>query len=84
VVLEISYSQDGKDLEKLAWQYIQLSNGDIKAVIGIDINDPPKASTVSLWRPKYTREEGEELDILDVEAEIAYQVHRVDYLAGES
>jgi hypothetical protein len=37
VVLEISYSRDGKDLKKLAWDYIQYSNGDIKVVIGIDI-----------------------------------------------
>ncbi|KAI1856350.1 uncharacterized protein JN550_013824 [Neoarthrinium moseri] len=72
VVVEISYSQDGKDLGKLAWQYIQLSNGDIKVVIGIDINDVSKSSTVSLWRAKYVREDDE--DVLDVEQEIAYQV----------
>jgi hypothetical protein len=74
VVLEVSYSQDGKDLDKLAWDYIQYSKGDIKAVIGLDINYGSKPSTVSLWRPKLVREEGEELDILDVEQEIEYQV----------
>jgi hypothetical protein len=74
VVLEVSYSQAGKDLEKLAWEYIQHSNGDIKAVIGIDINYGVNASTVSLWRPEYTREDGEEEDTLGVKAEIAYQV----------
>lgn len=72
VVVEISYSQDGKDLEKLAWEYIQHSNGDIKAVVGIDINYGVKPSTVSLWQPEYAQEEGEE--ILDVQTEIAYQV----------
>ncbi|KAH8655620.1 hypothetical protein BX600DRAFT_70857 [Xylariales sp. PMI_506] len=72
VVLEVSYSQDGKDLKKLAWDYIQCSDGDIKVVIGIDINYGSAASTVSLWRPKYIWEEGEEL--LDVEPEIDSQV----------
>ncbi|KAI1419244.1 hypothetical protein F5Y12DRAFT_778999 [Xylaria sp. FL1777] len=76
VVLEVSYSQDGKDLKKLAWDYIQYSNGDIKAVIGIDINYGSAPSTVSLWRPKLVREEGEELDILDVEQEIVYEPFR--------
>ncbi|KAH7303708.1 hypothetical protein B0I35DRAFT_155880 [Stachybotrys elegans] len=74
VVLEISYSQDGKDLGKLAWQYIQLSNGDIKVVIGIDVNDEPKPSTVSLWRADSICEHGEE--VLDVKQEIADQPFR--------
>ena len=72
VVLEVSYSQDGKDLEKLAWEYILYSNGDIKAVVGIDINYGMKPSTVSLWRPEYVQEGDER--ILDVQAEIAYEV----------
>ncbi|KFA81716.1 hypothetical protein S40288_10065 [Stachybotrys chartarum IBT 40288] len=77
VVIEISYSQEGKDLEKLAWDYIQHSNGDIKAVIGIDINHgPTKPSTVSLWRPEYTRENGDNVDTLGVRAEIEYEPFR--------
>jgi hypothetical protein len=72
VVVEVSYSQDGKDLGKLAWQYIQLSNGDIKAVIGIDVNEEPKPSTISLWRVNSIWEDGEE--ILDVKQVIADQV----------
>lgn len=73
VVLEVSYSQDGKDLERLAWEYIQGSNGDIKAVIGIDINYT-KDSTISLWRPSYIANDGEEMDILDVKTHIAAHV----------
>lgn len=73
VVLEVSYSQDGKNLKKLASDYILRSNGDIKAVIGVDINYG-KESTVSLWRPNYVQEEGEELDILEVRQDISYQV----------
>jgi len=60
VVLEVSYSQDGKILRKLASDYILRSNGDIKSVIGLDINYV-RASTVSLWRPNYIREDGEEV-----------------------
>ncbi|KDN70504.1 hypothetical protein CSUB01_07949 [Colletotrichum sublineola] len=77
VVLEVSYSQDGKNLKKLAWDYIQHSNGDIKAVIGLDINhDAKKPSTVSLWRPEYTRDKGEDIDTLGVRTEIAAQAFR--------
>lgn len=73
VVLEVSYSQDGKNLKKLASDYILRSNGGIKAIIGIDINCE-KESTVSLWRPNYVEEEGEDLKILEVRQEISYRV----------
>ncbi|KAK0655458.1 hypothetical protein B0T16DRAFT_397019 [Cercophora newfieldiana] len=75
VVLEVSYSQDGKNLKKLAYDYILRSNGDIRAVIGVDINDA-KESTVSLWRPNYVKEEDEELEILEVRQDISYQPFR--------
>ncbi|KAI9737250.1 MAG: hypothetical protein M1818_005783 [Claussenomyces sp. TS43310] len=77
VVLEISYSQDGKDLEKLAWDYIQYSNGDIKVVIGIDIKyGNTKEATLSVWRPRYVHEDGEEIDILEAEETIISQQFR--------
>lgn len=38
VVLEIAYLQDSKNLRKLASDYKLRSNGDIKAVISLDIN----------------------------------------------
>ncbi|KAK3938432.1 hypothetical protein QBC46DRAFT_460280 [Diplogelasinospora grovesii] len=44
---------------------LECSNGDIKVVISIDINYGFTSSTISLWRLKFVREEGEELDILD-------------------
>jgi len=75
VVVEVSYSQDGKDLKKLAQDYILYSNGDIKVVIGIDINYGEKESTVSLWRPHYSQEGDEE--ILEMRQEIAAQVRYV-------
>ncbi|KAK3943624.1 hypothetical protein QBC46DRAFT_27069 [Diplogelasinospora grovesii] len=74
VVLEVSYSQDRKDLRKLASDYILGSNGDIKAVIGLDVNYNGKQSTVSLWRPNYFEEDGEE--ILEVRQEIVNKPFR--------
>lgn len=73
MVLEVSYSQDGKDLKKLALDYILRSNGDIKVVLGVDINYGDK-STVSVWRPHYVKEEGEELELLEVRQDVSYQV----------
>jgi hypothetical protein len=73
VVLEVSYSRKGK-LEKLAWEYIMKSNGNIKAVIGINVKYDGKESTVSLWRPSYLHEEGEECDILEVDQVIKSEV----------
>lgn len=72
VVIEVSYSQDGKDLDKLAWNYIQGSNGDIKVVIGIDINLGASPSTISLWRRKCYFDGGNE--VLDVELEVENDV----------
>ncbi|QKX55846.1 uncharacterized protein TRUGW13939_02945 [Talaromyces rugulosus] len=75
VVMEISYAQKGSDLRKLAWDYIMHSNGNIKVVIGIDINyGDTKESTLSLWRSSYIKEEGEELDILEISQDIKNQV----------
>lgn len=55
VVIEVSYSQDGKDLSRLAEDYILRSNGDVKTVLGIDINNA-EDSTVSIWHAYYIRE----------------------------
>lgn len=74
VVVEVSYSQDGKNLKKLAQDYILYSNGDIKAVVGFDINYGEKMCTVSLWRPKYTRLESEEGEILEASQDISHLV----------
>jgi hypothetical protein len=75
IVLEVSYSQNGKDLQKLARDYILQSNGDIKVVIGFNINyGETEESSVSLWRPLYIQEKGEEYDMLDVQQEIKNEV----------
>ncbi|KAL7904501.1 hypothetical protein GGI35DRAFT_463031 [Trichoderma velutinum] len=75
VVIEVSVAQNGNDLDRLAWQYIQESDGDIKVVIGFDINTEGE-STVSLWRAKIYREDGDEEDTLGVERVIQREPFR--------
>lgn len=76
VVIEVSYSQDGKKLRKLAQDYILYSNGDIKAVIGIDISYRSKEAFVSLWRPKITYVEDEDIKDLAPDEVISYEMFR--------
>lgn len=53
VVIELSYSQKKKDLERLANEYILGSNADIRVVIGIGIEyKGSKKATISVWRPE--------------------------------
>ncbi|OAA34769.1 hypothetical protein NOR_08281 [Metarhizium rileyi] len=64
VIGEVSYSKDGKHLRALAQDYILYSDGEVKLVIGLDLNYRNEPSTVSLWRPKFTEiEDGLELGI---------------------
>ncbi|TWU77387.1 hypothetical protein ED733_006087 [Metarhizium rileyi] len=76
VVIEVSYSQDGKNLRKLAQDYILYSNGDIKTVVGIDLNYAGKESTISLWRPEYTRIENDDVEELGFREVISYETFR--------
>jgi hypothetical protein len=82
VVIEVSYSQDGKNLRKLAQDYILYSNGDIKAVVGIDLNYAGKESTISLWRPEYTRIENDDVEELGFREVISYEVCRSSWYCG--
>lgn len=67
VVVEVAYSQSqkdgGKDLAKLADQYIIESSGNIKMVIGIAVDyRVTKKGTISIWCPRYgIDQEGEYL-----------------------
>ncbi|KAI9787080.1 MAG: hypothetical protein M1839_003315 [Geoglossum umbratile] len=53
VVIETSFSQKKRDLARLADDYITDSGGNIKLVIGFDIEycQSKKGATVSVWRP---------------------------------
>jgi hypothetical protein len=52
VILELSYSQNKKDLSRLAHEYILGSDRDIGVVIGIDVEyKGSRKASVSIWRP---------------------------------
>jgi hypothetical protein len=58
IVIETSYSQQKKDLPRLAHQYFTRSGGNIKVFVGLDIEyRGSRGATVSVWksevRPKH-------------------------------
>ena len=61
IVIEVSYAQKKKDLERLAGDYILGSDGDIRVVVGLNIEyKTGKKATLSVWRPNIiTNEAGE-------------------------
>jgi hypothetical protein len=70
VVIEVSFTQKKKDLARLADSYILGSEGNIRVVVGLDIEyktaskDPSKRATISLWRPKYNVTERAEMELV--------------------
>jgi hypothetical protein len=73
VVIEVSYSQKRVDLPRLADDYILGSNGNIRVVIGLDINYRGKMATLSVWRPRIlTNDDGDK--VLLAEQTVADQV----------
>lgn len=61
MIFEVSYSQKQRDLGRLADDYILGSDGNIRVVVGLDIEYQSKskeasnkAATLSVWRPKIT------------------------------
>ena len=69
VVFEVSYSQKRRDLGRLADDYILGSDGNIRVVVGLDIEYQDrgkgkgissKVATLSMWRPKITVDGDEE------------------------
>ena len=76
LVLEVSYSQQQKDLPRLAESYIVDSRHSIRCVVGLDITYPSSSNkqkrkvrddeeaTVSVWRPDVEKDEsGEEVGV---------------------
>jgi hypothetical protein len=54
IVIEVSFSQKEKELPDLAEDYILGSDGNIRAVIGLNIEyKQSKRATISVWRPQY-------------------------------
>jgi hypothetical protein len=62
LVVEVSFSQKKKDLKDLAEDYILGSDGNIRVVIGLDIEySQSKKATLSVWQPQYVyNEDGQE------------------------
>jgi hypothetical protein len=72
IVIEISYSQKTRELTRLADDYILGSNGNIRVVIGLDIEYSGKMATFSIWRPQLLTNSGAEE--LQAEQTVANQV----------
>lgn len=53
VVLEVSFSQKRKDLSRLADDYITGTDGNIRRMIGLDIEYTQKEASLSVWEPRY-------------------------------
>lgn len=65
VVIEVAYAQKRKDLAIIAEDYILGSDGDIRVVIGIDIEyRGSKKATLSVWRPGVVRNEVGEVELV--------------------
>lgn len=65
VVIEMSYSQKRRDLSHIADDYILGSDGDIRVVVGIDVEyRGSKKATLSVWRPKVEENEAGEAELI--------------------
>ena len=55
LILETAYSQRGEDLKEIAHQYLMGSDGNIRLVIGCNIEYELRSrkATVSLWQPDF-------------------------------
>ncbi|ESZ91860.1 hypothetical protein SBOR_7766 [Sclerotinia borealis F-4128] len=63
VVLEVSNSRKRKDLKRLAEDYIYETNGDIRFMIGIDIDyRGSKEATLSVWQPQIIANDAGEME----------------------
>lgn len=65
VVIEVSYSQKRRDLERLADDYILGSDSDIRVVVGLDIEyKADKKATLSVWRPNIVTNKAGEKELI--------------------
>ncbi|KAA6408873.1 MAG: hypothetical protein FRX48_07217 [Lasallia pustulata] len=76
IVIEVSYAQKRKDLERLADDYILGSDSDIRVVVGLDIEyKTGKKATLSVWRPNIITNEAGEKELV-TQLVVANQVFR--------
>jgi hypothetical protein len=73
-----------KDLRSLADEYIIYSNGNIKAMVGLDLDyGTAKEARIAVWEPSYTKEEGGDIRTLGVKESIPWQVSYLLETAGQ-
>ena len=55
LVVETAYSQQEKDLKRIAHEYITGSNGNVRLVIGCNVEYSSNSckATISLWEPDF-------------------------------
>ncbi|OBT82435.1 hypothetical protein VE02_08926 [Pseudogymnoascus sp. 03VT05] len=75
VIIKVSYSQKTKAIPHLADNYILESNGNIRVVIGLDLDYKTKKATVLMWRPEYVTTLEDELE-LEAAQTVHHQVFR--------
>ncbi|KAA6408393.1 MAG: hypothetical protein FRX48_08135 [Lasallia pustulata] len=76
VVIEVSYSQKGKDLGRLSNDYIPGSDSEIRVVVGLDIEyKMTKKATLSVWQPSIVTNEAGEKELVTQQI-VANQVFR--------
>ncbi|EXK76902.1 hypothetical protein FOQG_18364 [Fusarium oxysporum f. sp. raphani 54005] len=75
VVLEVALTQDPDELRRIARRYIYHTDGQIKVVLGIDLNED-KESTISVWKPTFSpAQNGDGVD-MDIEQVVQLQPFR--------
>ncbi len=57
VVLELSYPAKRRALPHLADDYLLETNGDIRILVGLDLDTVTKRATISTWQPQFKRNE---------------------------
>ena len=79
IVIEVSFSQKEKELKDLAEDYILGSDGNIQAVVGLNIEyKQSKKATFSVWRPQYVKLEDGQKYLVSMQT-ITDQVRRAMY-----
>ena len=68
IVIEVAFTQKGEELKDLAEDYILGSKGNIRVVIGLNIEcKKSKKATISVWRPQYVKHRNGQEDLISMQ-----------------
>lgn len=68
IIIEVSFSQKNKSLKGLAEDYILGSDGNIRVVVGLNIEyKQSKKATISVWRPQYVKQRDGREDLVSMQ-----------------